>query len=157
LESIWAILEGCRKAAGKWSNSSHQPIGEETELPSGCWPKRGNFSSFCLKRFISVYIIKKSKTQKNVKNSQQLLSYLFSITSYGTTFSQTQTSTTFPLKITPAKNKRCTNFLRGTYFRYLRSCQTYLLYTYTVQRKHRPLNLCLFQILHYWHKWVHHR
>jgi hypothetical protein len=47
-----AILKG--KAAGKSPNTHHRPIGEEAELPSGCWQIRGNFHHFSLNHRISV-------------------------------------------------------------------------------------------------------
>jgi hypothetical protein len=54
LESLWAILKGYWKAAGKCPNTHFQPIGEEEKLPSGYWQKRGNFYLFSLKHRISV-------------------------------------------------------------------------------------------------------
>jgi hypothetical protein len=77
LESLWAIHNGFRKAAGKCPNTRRQPIGEEAELPSGYGKKRGNFRSFPLKCYISVYsmLIKIKDTLKNLfKKSQRLLS-----------------------------------------------------------------------------------
>jgi hypothetical protein len=56
LESLWEILKGYRKAARKCPNYSCHPIGEEIELPSGYWQKHGNFHSFSLKQYVSVYI-----------------------------------------------------------------------------------------------------
>jgi hypothetical protein len=43
LESLWAILKGYKKAAGKCPITHHQPIVEEEELLSGYWQKHGNF------------------------------------------------------------------------------------------------------------------
>jgi hypothetical protein len=62
LESFWAILKGCRQAAGKCLHTLFQPIVEEAELPSGYWLKHGNFRSFPLNCLIYVYINNKSKT-----------------------------------------------------------------------------------------------
>ncbi len=50
LGSLWEILKGYRKAAGKCPNTICQPIGEEVKLPSGCRQKHGNFHSFPLFR-----------------------------------------------------------------------------------------------------------
>jgi hypothetical protein len=61
LESLWAILNESRKAAGKCPSTSHQPIGEEAELPSSYGQKHGNFHSFPLKDYLSVYVNKKSR------------------------------------------------------------------------------------------------
>jgi hypothetical protein len=52
--SCWAILKGYRKAAGKCPNTRYRPLGEEAELLSGYWQKRGNFHPFSLKHHISV-------------------------------------------------------------------------------------------------------
>jgi hypothetical protein len=54
LETLWAILKGYWKAAGKCPNTRFQPIGEEEKLPSGYWQKRSNFYLFSLKHRISV-------------------------------------------------------------------------------------------------------
>jgi hypothetical protein len=96
LESRWAPLEGYSKAAGKYPNTCHQPIGEEAELPSGYWQKRGSFCSFLLRRCISVYKNNKSKTNRKIFKT---LSGYFPnyFLSHQTTFSQTQMSVTAPL------------------------------------------------------------
>jgi hypothetical protein len=73
LESLCAVLEGFRKAAGKCRNTQHQPMGEEAEFSSSYQQKSGNSPSFPLKCYISVYINKKD-TLENFKNSQRLLS-----------------------------------------------------------------------------------
>jgi hypothetical protein len=54
--SLWEILKGFRKAAGKFTNYRYHPIGEEIELPSGYWQKCGNFHPFSMKQYVSVYI-----------------------------------------------------------------------------------------------------
>jgi hypothetical protein len=56
LGSLWEILKGYRKAAGKCPNTRNQPIGEQAAFPSGYWQKRGNFHPFSLKDRISVHI-----------------------------------------------------------------------------------------------------
>jgi hypothetical protein len=57
-----------------YPNTHRHSVGEKTELPSGYQQKCIIFSSFSLKRCISVYIGKKSKTTlKNINNSQRLL------------------------------------------------------------------------------------
>jgi hypothetical protein len=61
LGSLWEILKGCRKAAGKCPTTFNQPTGEEGEFPSGYWQKCGNFHPFSLKGCISVFIFLKSK------------------------------------------------------------------------------------------------
>jgi hypothetical protein len=45
MDSLWAILRGYRKAAGKCPNSRLKPIGEKVELPIGYWKKCGNIIS----------------------------------------------------------------------------------------------------------------
>jgi hypothetical protein len=73
LESRWEMPKGNWKATGQFlkgagmlpkmcPNTHSHSVGEKTELPSGYQPKCVNFSSFSLKRCISVYIGKKSKT-----------------------------------------------------------------------------------------------
>jgi hypothetical protein len=42
-QRLWVILKGYKKAAGKFPNTSHQPIGEKAELPRGCRQKHGNY------------------------------------------------------------------------------------------------------------------
>jgi hypothetical protein len=91
-EASGQFLKGLRKP-----NTSRQPIGEEAELPSSCPQKRGNFRSFPLNCYISIYIYKKSKTHlKILKNPSGSSPYYF--LSHHTTFSQTQTGATVPLK-----------------------------------------------------------
>jgi hypothetical protein len=97
LGSLWEILKGCKKAAGKCPNTCNQPIGEEGEFPSGYRQERGNFHLFYLKGPISVFIFLKSKgAVKFFLNAQQLFSHL--VLSNHTTFSQTQTGATVPLR-----------------------------------------------------------
>jgi hypothetical protein len=61
LESLREILKGYRKAAGKCTNYGYHPIGEEIELPSSYWQKRGNFHPFSMKQFVSFHIYLKSQ------------------------------------------------------------------------------------------------
>jgi hypothetical protein len=94
LESLWAILKGYWKAAGKCPNSCFQPIGEEAKFPSGYWQNRGNFYPFSLKHRISFEKMKELwKILKTLSGS----SPIFSLSSQ-TSFSQTQTGATVPLK-----------------------------------------------------------
>jgi hypothetical protein len=96
LESLWAIFEGYSKAAGKYPNTRHQPIGEEAELPSGYWQKRSSFCSFPLKGCISVYKNNKSKTHRKIFKT--LSSYFPKyFLSHQTTFNQTQMGVKAPL------------------------------------------------------------
>jgi hypothetical protein len=46
LNSLWALLKGYRKAAGKCPNTCHQPIGKEAEFPSGYWQNVAIFIAF---------------------------------------------------------------------------------------------------------------
>jgi hypothetical protein len=117
LDSHWALLKGCRKAAGKSpkTTGSHlailkvywkaagkcpysccQPIGDEAELFSGYWLKHGNFHLFSLKQRVSVYIYKKSKEQGKIFKTLSGSSPIFAL-SIHTTFSQTQIGATIPL------------------------------------------------------------
>ncbi len=54
-KAFWEILKGYWKATEKYQNTRCKTIGEEVELPSGFWQKRGKFPSlfsevlrFCL-------------------------------------------------------------------------------------------------------------
>ncbi len=98
LESLWAILKGYRKPAGKCPNTCCQPIGKETELPSSYWQKSGNLYHFSLKCCISVYFYKKSKELWEIFKMLSGSSLIFALSNH-TTFSQTQSCTTFPLKL----------------------------------------------------------
>ncbi len=93
LESLWAILKEYRKAPGKCPNTSRQPMREEVELPSGCLQKRGNFpwtATF-------LYINKNQTHLKICKSlSESSPNYFLS---HHTTFRQTQTGATVPLKV----------------------------------------------------------
>jgi hypothetical protein len=98
LESLWAILNECRKAAGKCPSTSRQPIGKEAALHSGYGQKHGNFHSFPLKDYLSVMLIKNQDTLKfYFKTLSDFSPYYF--LSHHTTFSQAQNGATFPLWI----------------------------------------------------------
>jgi hypothetical protein len=63
LESRWEMPKGYWKASGKFLKgvgkplgNAQIPIGEEIELPSSYWQKRGNFHPFSMKQYVSVYI-----------------------------------------------------------------------------------------------------
>jgi hypothetical protein len=93
LKSLWAFFTGYRKAAGKCPNTSCQPIGEEAELPTGYWQKRGNFHPCSLKRCVSVYIYQKSKELWKILKTHSASSPIFAFSNHAT-ISQTQTGAT---------------------------------------------------------------
>jgi hypothetical protein len=97
LDSLWAILRGFWKAAGKWPNSRHQPIGYKTELPSGYWLKPGISIPFLWSTTVLLYLSKVQGTVENFKNPQWS-SPIFAV-SIHTTFNQTQTDATVPLSL----------------------------------------------------------
>jgi hypothetical protein len=101
LGSLWAILKEYWKAAGKCPNTIHQPIGEEVKLSSGCRQKRGNFHSFRLNCYISIFINKKSETHWKFLKSLNGSSLKYFL-SHLTTFSKTQTCGTVPLRANTA-------------------------------------------------------
>jgi hypothetical protein len=96
LESLWEILKGYRKAARKRPNSRCHPIGEEIDLPSGYWQKRGNFHPFSMKQYVSVYIYEKSLELWKILKTLSGSSPVFSLSNH-TIFNQTQTGATVPL------------------------------------------------------------
>jgi hypothetical protein len=97
LESLWAILRGYKKDTVKCPNTRCQPIGEEAELLSDNWQKRGNFRPFSLKRCIFVYIYFKSKELWKLLKMLSGSSPFFALYNH-TTFSQIQTGARVPLK-----------------------------------------------------------
>jgi hypothetical protein len=96
LESLWEIIKGYRKAAGKCTNYRCHPIGEEIEWPSGYWQKCVNFHPFSMKQYISVYVYLKSQELWKILKTLSSSSPVFALSNH-TTFSQTQTGATVPL------------------------------------------------------------
>jgi hypothetical protein len=96
LGSLWAVLKGYRKSAGKSPNTRCQPIGKKAELPSGYWEKRGNPFLFSeVLRFCS-HLLKVEGPVEILKMFSSS-SPIFALSNH-TTFSQTQTGATVPLR-----------------------------------------------------------
>ncbi len=96
---LWSVIEGCWKAAGKCHNNSYQRVGEKGDLPSSYGQKRGNFNPYSLKHCVSLTLIKSRSSCGKLKNAQQFFSYFTICTlSNHTTFSQTQSGATVPLR-----------------------------------------------------------
>jgi hypothetical protein len=96
LESLWEILKGYRKAAGKYTIYGYHPIGEDIELPSGYWQKRGNFHPFSMKQCVCFHIYLKSQEPWKILKTLSGSSPVFALSNH-TSFSQTQTGATIPL------------------------------------------------------------
>ncbi len=67
-------------------------------MSSGCWQKRGNFYSFPLNFYISLYINKKLKTHLKILKSLSGSSPNYFL-SHHTTFRKTQSGATVPLTL----------------------------------------------------------
>ncbi len=82
-------------------------MGDKAELLNGCWQKRGNFYTFSL----DDCIYKTLMEQREMVKTEAVLLLSFSHSNH-TTFNQSQSRATDPLKRKKADRQRCTTYSR---------------------------------------------